>query len=311
MCDAEFSYHVLEYPFPDDFVEWYPYVKAEVIGDSPWAPWLQRVIGEEIPGVRDRFVAARHEPSGEWAGVVWASTSEATPELAHFGWFYVEDRWQGSGVGGRIVTTYLDALEAEGVRVVMLPTAISNERAIGMYYRRGWQITMADSTLGSIWMTREPAGFYEAFFAPAPDQALEVGRPRFADFIALDYLLGRPAAAIRLLPVGLAGSRRFTSFYHEWDAADYTVARQSGRPLGIAVSVRSEGETQLDAFALDRRVKATALEPLVAAAPDCYALAAINDSERRAAFVAVGLRLADTLTQEIAGAPLELCRYTR
>jgi len=309
MSNAQFTYHVLERPFPDDFVEWYPYIKPEVIGDSPWLPWLQRVIAEDIPGVRDRFIAARHEPSRAWAGVVWASVSEAVPELAHFGWFHVEDRWQGSGVGGHIIGTYLSTLEAEGVRVIMLPTEITNERAIGMYYRRGWRITLVDPARGSVWMVREPHGFHESFFTPAPDRPLEVSPPQPSDFVALDYLLGRPAAAIRLLPIGLVGSRRFVSFHHAWDEADYVVARQGGRPLGLAVSVERKEETCVDCFALDPRVMQAALEPLLADAESPYALAAGGDAERRAAFGAAGLSPAGTVTEDIAGAPLTLCRY--
>jgi ribosomal protein S18 acetylase RimI-like enzyme len=309
MSTSEFTYHVLEYPFPADFVAWYPYTKPEVIGDSPWLPWLQRVVGEDIPGVRDRFVAARHERSGQWAGVVWASVSETTPELAHFGWFYVEEQWRGSGVGGRVTQTYLNTLEAEEVRVIMLPTEITNERAIGMYHRRGWRMTMVDPTRGGVWMVREPAGFYEEFFAADPDQPLEAWPPEPGDYVALDYLLARPSAAIRLLPIGLVGSRRFTSFYHDWEAADYSVAQQGRRPLGLGVHVRAGGESQVDAFGLGREVMRAALEPLVASAVRPQALVAENDAERRAALETLGLRPKDTVVEEIAGAPLTLCRY--
>ncbi len=309
MSNAQFTYHVLERPFPDDFVAWYPYIRPEIIGDSPWLPWLQRVVAEDIPGVRDRFIAARHEPSGAWAGVVWASVSEAVPELAHFGWFHVEDRWQGSGVGGHIIGTYLSTLEAEGVRAIMLPTEITNERAIGMYYRRGWRITLVDPARGSVWMVREPHGFHESFFTPAPDRPLEVSPPQPSDFVALDYLLGRPAAAIRLLPIGLVGSRRFVSFHHAWDEADYVVARQGGRPLGLAVAVERGTQTEVDAFGLDRGVMQAALNELLQEVKGASALVAAGDAQRTAAFEAVGLTLAETFTKEVAGAPLTLCRY--
>ena len=59
---ADYSYHVLAHPFPDGFAQWYPYTRAEVLGeDNPWLRWLRRVMAGLVPGVNDRMIAARRE----------------------------------------------------------------------------------------------------------------------------------------------------------------------------------------------------------------------------------------------------------
>ncbi len=301
--------HVLEYPYPDDFIAWYPYTKPDQMsGSDDWRRWLQRVIDGDVPGLRDRFVAARHTPTGQWVGVVWASVSETCPEIAHFGWFYTDPERQGVGVGGRIIETYLNTLAAEGVRVVMLPTQLSNERAIGMYYRRGWQLSITDPQ-GGVWMVREPRDFYEEYFTPDPARPVRAGEATAADYVVLDYLLSRPAAPIRLLPLGLSGGRRFLSFCHDWDTGMHMVARQQGRPVAIAVGMPGGEGVQVDTFGLTARAMLTALRPIVEQAPNAWSLIAASDMRRREAVEAAGLRLQKTLTQTIAGAPMSLCRY--
>jgi len=241
----EISYHVLSHPYPEDFVAWYPYIKPEVMrGAEAWLPWLERVIAGDTLGLNDRFVAARDSAGGRWLGVVWASVSGTAPEIAHFGWFYTEESARGTGVGGRIIDTYLSTLSAEGVRAVMLPTQLANQRAIGMYYRRGWQLSITDPA-GGVWMVREPAGFYESYFTPEPGRMLLAGAAAPADYVALDYLLSRPAAPIRLLPLGLVGNRRFMAFCHDWEGGHYVVARQEGQPMALAV-FRDMRQTRLD-----------------------------------------------------------------
>ncbi|MGD9495918.1 MAG: GNAT family N-acetyltransferase [Armatimonadota bacterium] len=305
------SYHVLERPFPADFVAWYPYIRPGEIGEgSPWLWWLRRVVHEGVPGVRDRMIAARDDARGEWVGVVWTSVSLACPELAHFGWFLVDDRCRGLGVGGGIIETCLSTLGADGVRMVMLPTQLGNERAIGMYYRRGWRLSIAHPG-GDVWMVREPEGFWEEYFTPAPGRPIEAGPPQPADFVALDYLLSRPAAAIRLLPLGVVGSRRFISFTHDWGAASYSVARQAGRPLALAAAVRTDEGAWLDVFGLERRAMATAAAALSEGRADVYADAAVTDRARRGALEDAGLHMTGTREAEIAGAPMTLARYRR
>ncbi|MCD6360113.1 MAG: GNAT family N-acetyltransferase [Armatimonadetes bacterium] len=306
---AEYTYHILSYPWPEDFVAWYPYIRPDVMKGSPqWLRWLQRVIAGDTPGLNDRFVAARRTSDGRWVGVVWASVSETAPEIAHFGWFYIEEDCRGGGVGGRIVETYLNTLAAEGVRAVMLPTHLSNERAIGMYYRRGWQLSITDPA-GGVWMVREPQGFYESYFTPDPARPLRAGEAVPADYVALDYLLSRPAAPIRLLPLGLVGNRRFVSFCHDWETGYYMVARQEGRPMALAVALPAETGMQVDVFGLTVPPMAAALRALLERASSPYALVAVGDTRRREAVEAAGMRMESTTTQTVAGEPLGLCRY--
>lgn len=308
----DFSYHVLEHPFPDDFIAWYPYTKREVIGErhDDWRRWLTRVIEEDIPGVSDRMIAARDPRADQWVGVVWTSVPETSPEIAHFGWFYVDERCQGMGVGSHIIETCLSTLKGDGVRAVMLPTQLENERAIGMYYRRGWQLTLTDPC-GDVWMVREPAGFYEQTFTPDPDRPIRPGEPEPADYVALDYLLSRPAAPIRLLPLGLVGSARFISFVHDWEGPRHMVARQGGRPMALAAAREQDGAWLLDVFGPDRRAMAVAAAELADGLPGARAEVAATDVPRRAALEDAGFRLDGTRTAEVAGAKISLCAYDR
>ena len=306
---GDYTCHVLSHPFPESFVQWYPYTKAEVLGeDSPWLRWLRGVLAGPIAGVSDRMVAARREATGEWVGVVWLSVPHTCPELAHFGWFLVDDSCRGTGVGGRIIDTCLDTLAAEGVRMVMLPTQLGNERAIGMYYRRGWELSLVDPH-GGVWMVREPARFYREYFTPDPAAPIDAGPPQPADFVALDYLLSRPAAPIRLLPLGLAGNRRFISFTHDWESAEHSVARQGGRPMALAVAAPTDEGPWLDVFGLDRRAMAVAMRALLGRVEGGYAQVAAGDALRRGALEDAGLRLQSSEEREIAGAAMGLCRY--
>lgn len=305
----DFSYHVLEHPFPEDFAAWYPYTKPEVMkGHEDWRQWLTRVVGEGVPNVRDQMVAARDSQTEEWVGVVWTSVSPACPELAHFGWFYVEDRCRGAGVGGRVIETCLNTLSADGAKVVMLPTQLENERAIGMYYRRGWHLSITDPN-GGVWMVREPAGFYEEYFTPDSRRPVRACEPEPADFVALDYLLSRPYAAVRLLPLELVGNRRFISFVHDWDSAAHVVARQGGRPVAIAAATGAGDGSLCDVFGLDRRAMAVAMRALVETVPDPYADVAINDPVRRGALEDAGMRVIDSRADHLAGAEISLARY--
>lgn len=308
MDAGDFSYHALEHPFPEDFVAWYPYIRpGEIAEGSPWLDWLRRVVLEGVPGVRDRMTAARG-PEG-WMGVVWTSVSETCPELAHFGWFLVDDRCRGLGVGGRIIESCLEMLAAEGVRMVMLPTQVANERAIGMYQRRGWTLSLVDPR-GGVWMVREPPGFWAEYFTPDPQRPIHAGSPEPTDFVALDYLLSRPAAVIRLLPLGLVGNRRFISFIHEWDAATHVVARQGGRPVALGAAISTGEGSCLDVFGLDRRAMAIAPRTLCAQVEAPYARVAVTDARRRGALEDAGMRFAGACgEEEIAGAAVSLCRY--
>ena len=311
MADERYSIHVLQRPFPEDFIAFYPYIKPEVLGQHiAWRSWLSRVILDGVPGVSDLMIAARDDESGEWVGVVWLSVAETSPELAHFGWFHVEPRCRSLGVGARIVDTCLETLEAMGVQMIMLPTQIENERAIGMYFRRGWRITIAHPQ-GDVWMVREPDGLYERTFTPDAARPITASEPRPSDFVALDYLLARPSAPIRLLPLGLVGSRRFVSFVHDWEGARHAVARQDERPMALAVAVEGEDGTQLDVFGLDRRAMVVALREVAEVATTPWADVGASDRARRAVFEELGFRMTGTRCETLARAQMELCRYAR
>ncbi len=305
----DFSYHILEYPFPDDFVAWYPYTKSERMGEHDrWRQWLVRVVEEGVPGVRDQMIAARDVESGDWVGVVWNSVAPTCPEIAHFGWFYVEDRCRGAGVGGRVIETCLSNLSADGAKAVMLPTQLENERAIGMYYRRGWHLSITDPN-GGVWMVREPADYYEYYFTPEGREPIRAGEPEPADFVALDYLLSRPYAPVRLLPLELVGNRRFVSFVHDWDSATHVVARQEDRPLAVGAAVETEEGSLCDVFGVDRRAMAVAMRALVEIVPRPYADIAAHDTMRRGALEDAGMRYLSAQVVELARAQINMARY--
>ncbi len=306
----DFSYPILDYPFPDDFVAWYPYIKADVMrGNEHWLPCMRRVVLEDTPGVRDRMFTAR-DKAGRWAGVVWIQVPERCPELAHFGWFLVEDHARGSGVGGRIIAKVLRTLEDEGVRMIMLPTQLENERAIGMYWRRGWRLSMVDPN-GGVWMTRDPEGFWASYYTPDEARTIEVGAPQLGDYVALDYLLSRPAAAIRLLPLGLTGNRRFVSFTHDRDAAEHAVARQDDRPVALAAAMRDDEGWLIDTFGLAPRPMSNALAWLADRVDDPRVEVAAADALRRQAVEDAGFRRDGEIEREISGCAMMLLRYRR
>lgn len=309
MNTADVSYHVLDRPFPDDFIAWYPYIRPEVMRrNRHWLPCMREVLLDGAEGVRDRMVAAHDERSGQWLGVVWLQVPGPCPELAHFGWFLVEQRCRGAGVGAGIIRRCIDTLEAEGVRMIMLPTELSNERAIGMYWRRGWRLAIV-SPDGGVWMVREPENMWQEYFTPASGKPIDASAPRASDGVALDYLLARPASAIRLLPLGLTGTRRFVSFTHDWRGGEHAVARQGGRPLALAVAAPGQEGAMVDVYGLHREPMAAALTDLLARVERPFAEIAAGDAVRRAAVEDAGLRAGDELERSVAGAAMTVVRY--
>ncbi len=128
-------------------------------------------------------------------------------------------------------------------------------------------------------------------------------------FAALDSLLSRPAAPIRLLPLGLTGSRRFISFVHDWDAARHIVARQGGRPMALAAAVEDEHGWLRDVFGLARAAMPTAAGDLADRLASPRAEVASTDADRRGALEDIGFTFDGTHTSNIAGAQMSLCTY--
>jgi GNAT superfamily N-acetyltransferase len=280
----------LQPPYPADFAAWYPYTRDEVLPpDHFWRPWLDRLLRDDTGSLRNSFFTARDTATGDWLGVVWCAQSPATPELAHFGWFLVPEKYQGQGLGRDILHDYLATVEGEGVEMVMLPAETTNLRAVGMYQRRGWEITIAQAERpGRCWMVREPDLDYQPEYFRAGQEPLEFGPPMETDFIGLDYLLCRPLSQARLLPGGFIGNRRFCSFVVDWTAALYTVARAGGKPVGLGAVTPDGG--LLDAFALDPEVLAALLTHLAAAHPQAEACAAADDGAKYEVLRNVGFR---------------------
>jgi len=304
------SYHKLEPPYAKDFLDWYPYARAENLPpDVPWGPWLARLLGGDTPGLDNCFFAARDDRTRKWIGVVWCAVSPTTPELAHLGWLLVEDEYQGQGVGRQLVQNYLEDVEARGVQMVMLPTQVSNQRAVGMYERRGWELTMAQPDESTrCWMVREPEFGYHARTFAAHGGAVRIVEPQPADFIALDYLMCRSLSESRLLP-DFAGRRRFCAFVVDWQAEQYAVAREDERPLGLGVLYERGGF--LDAFALDEAVLSELLWCLSKARPQAQAFAAESDELKHRVLKELGFRQREAHTLELPGETVRLRRYER
>lgn len=304
------SYHKLEPPYPPDFLKWYPYAREENLPlDVPWGPWLRRLVSGDTAGVHNCFFAARDDRTRRWIGVVWCAVSPATPELAHLGWFWVEDEYRGQGVGRQLMQEYLSEVETRGVEMVMLPTQVSNKRAVGMYERRGWEITLAqpdDST--RCWMAREPEFGYQSRYFDYRGGRLEIAPPEPLDYVGLDYLLCRPLSESRLLP-DFAGRRRFCSFVVDWQAEQYAVARVEGRPLGLGVLYERGGF--IDAFALNEEVLSELLWMLAKARPQAQAFLADSDELKHRVLRELGFRPREAHELELPEEKIRLRRYAR
>ncbi len=260
---AGISYHILQPPLDPSFRQWYPYFdpENEEFSSPAWARWMPRTATDDLPGLRHRFVAARDEDTGQWVGGVWGCVSETVPELVHFGWFLVEEAYRGRGIGSAIVQRFIDAYEAEGAEMIMLPTQVKNERAHGMYLRRGWRDAIVQPEgMQSCFMVRAPQGHYERFFHVPADAAVTLGPVEYRDYIALDYLLNRPQVASRLYPAGLLGRRRFVSMLFDWGQGEVFVARLNERPVGVGMVKAGREGIWVDVYSLSEAVMTSLLE---------------------------------------------------
>lgn len=304
------THHKLTPPFAADFAAWYPYLReGNVPADVPWGPWLKRLFAGTVGGTDNCFFAARDEDRRRWVGVVWCCVSPATPELSHLGWFLVEEEYRGLGLGREILARYLADVEARGVQMVMLPTQVSNTRAVGMYQRRGWEITLAQPDASTrCWMVREPDFDYQRGYFGRRDGALAFDSPTELDYVGLDYLLCRALSPSRLLPE-FAGRRRFCSFTTDWAAHEYVVVRQGGRPLGLGC--RYEGGHYFDFWALDESVLAALAAELAGRNPRAHALISDRDEPKARVLSELGFRPRSIHLLELPDETVRLRRYAR
>ena len=251
-----FDYELLSHPLPDAFREWYPYDKDESWADQPDEQWLRgmrRVTGDELPGLKHTFVVAKASENGEYAGVCWLCESEATPELAHFGWFLVAESYRGQGAGRGILDRAIECLEDRGVEMIMLPTQTTTVHARGMYSRRGFTDVLVEEGAVGCWMVRAEEGHYESYFTRRGEVHIGPFEPR--DYIAFDYLINAGKAQSKLYPLGLIGTKRIVSFKPTWEGTcELLSARDDGKLVGVAALGTDEGRTNFDFFAHDPSV---------------------------------------------------------
>ena len=287
-------YEALSHPLPKSFREWYPYDKPETYPDNSDHPWLrgmQRVTADALPGLKHTFLVARDDAVGRYVGVCWLCESTATPELAHFGWFLVEEAYRGRGIGAQILDRAIARLQSHGVEMIMLPTLLSTKLARGMYARRGFRDTIIEKSTGRCWMVRAKPGHHERYFSRAGD--IECGAFVPADYIAFDYLLCRPKSESRLYSLGVVGTKRIVSFKQTWEGQTMVAARVGGRLVGIAAANEAENDiVEFDAFALRREV----LDALFSYALQTFERpvrchVARSDTQKRATVEAAGFRL--------------------
>jgi ribosomal protein S18 acetylase RimI-like enzyme len=74
---------------------------------------------------------------GSWVADTWV-TGERVGEIESLG---VLAEQRGGGIGGRIFSALMDALEADGVRDVVIGALAGNASAIAFYERRGFSAT--------------------------------------------------------------------------------------------------------------------------------------------------------------------------
>jgi len=299
-----FEYHLLQPPFPDDFLAWYPYDKPEGYEcpkDLLWMQGMQKVTGNALPGLNHTFVVAKPAGCDEYAGVCWLCEPDSTPELAHFGWFLTVPAYRGQGAGRRVLDTALDYLDSRGVEMVMLPTRTTTEHARGMYARRGFQDFLVEAGSTGCWMVRPAEGHYESYFTPPG--SVEVRPFTTGDYVAFDYLINRVLVPSRLYTLGLIGTKRIVSFKPNWGHNVHMLsAAVDGRLMGVAALTDGDEATHFDFYAHDPRVA----QPLIAQIIEqstgplrCHI--ATDDSWKREAVQAAGLSLAGTDRAEAPG----------
>ncbi|MEW6357071.1 MAG: GNAT family N-acetyltransferase [Planctomycetota bacterium] len=259
------EYAILTHPLPDRFVEWYPYVKPEVMlpDSAHWLDSMQRVLADRLPGWTHHFSTARDSDRDAYVGVAWLGLTTATPELGHFGWFLVEEAYRGGGAGREVLNRAMAFFDERNVEAAMLPTRLSTVHARGMYSRRGFVDLIAEKETGKCWMIRGPEGHFERYFIT--DGPVSIGPMMEKDWLAFDYLLNHERMASRLHPVGLTGERRVISLTRasEWGEGVREIAiRRGERMCGFAIMKDSGDGVAADLYAPDESLAAEAVRYL-------------------------------------------------
>jgi RimJ/RimL family protein N-acetyltransferase len=152
--EAATGYTVVSWqgPVPDQYLEQAAIVTA-AIGDAPRDPGLEAQVwdGERIrvteqrlavSGVRSYSVAARHDASGELAGLTQLEVDPETPEWGFQAGTMVTRRHRGHRLGLLIKVAMLEWLSSEEPRLARIVTgnADSNQHMIAINERLGFQV---------------------------------------------------------------------------------------------------------------------------------------------------------------------------
>lgn len=81
----------------------------------------------------------------------------AHEQVAYFTRFAVDQRFRGLGIGSKLLDTCEKIARDEGLRAIVLHTAVSNETVAGFYMRRGYVLDSVDLSRGY------PRGFFVKF----------------------------------------------------------------------------------------------------------------------------------------------------
>lgn len=90
-----------------------------------------------------------HDPSG---GRLWIAGADGQTvgsiaivrvdsQTAQLRWFLIDERYQGRGIGGRLIRTALDFCEEKGYRHIFLWTFMGLDQARTLYDRAGFVVT--------------------------------------------------------------------------------------------------------------------------------------------------------------------------
>jgi ribosomal protein S18 acetylase RimI-like enzyme len=89
---------------------------------------------------------------GELAGFYWVELRET---ILHLHGLILRPEFQGQGIGAEVLS-YLEVQYREHVEAIELGVHRSNERAIALYERQGYQTTRTFEDLGFLIMQKQP-----------------------------------------------------------------------------------------------------------------------------------------------------------